>query len=59
MELVMARLVQGASAALVSPQVLATIHTLFPDTKARAKAFSVFGLALRLGGGVGYVVGGD
>jgi MFS family permease len=39
----MARLVQGASAALVSPQVLATIHTLFPDTKARAKAFSVVG----------------
>jgi MFS family permease len=58
MELVIARLVQGASAALVYPQVLATIHTLFPDTKARARAFSVFGLALGLGGGMGYVMGG-
>jgi MFS family permease len=58
MELVIARLVQGASAALVSPQVLATIHTLFPDAKPRARAFSVFGIALGLGGGVGYVLGG-
>ena len=58
MELVIARLAQGASAALVSPQVLATIHTLFPDARARGKAFGVFGIALGLGGGVGYLVGG-
>jgi MFS family permease len=36
-ELVIARLVQGASAAFVSPQVLATIHTLFPDSRGRAR----------------------
>jgi EmrB/QacA subfamily drug resistance transporter len=56
-ELVMARLVQGATAALMSPQVLATIHTLFPDA-ARAKAFALFGIALGLGGGLGFVLGG-
>ena len=45
MELVIARLAQGASAALVSPQVLATIHTLFPDARARGmKLSSTIGL---------------
>lgn len=56
-ELVAARLVQGATAALMSPQVLATIHTLFPDA-ARSRAFGVFGIALGLGGGLGFVLGG-
>jgi MFS family permease len=56
-ELVLARLAQGATAALMSPQVLATIHTLFPDA-ARAKAFGIFGVALGLGGGLGFVLGG-
>ena len=56
-ELIAARLTQGAAAALMSPQVLATIHTLFPD-QARARAFAVFGIALGLGGAVGMVLGG-
>ena len=56
-ELIAARLAQGASAALMSPQVLATIHTLFPD-EARSRAFAVFGIALGLGGAVGMVLGG-
>ena len=56
-ELIAARLAQGASAALMSPQVLATIHTLFPD-EARARAFAVFGIALGLGGALGVVLGG-
>jgi predicted MFS family arabinose efflux permease len=56
-DLIAARLAQGASAALMSPQVLATIHTLFPD-EARTRAFAVFGISLGLGGGVGMVVGG-
>ncbi|MBV9539408.1 MAG: MFS transporter, partial [Acidisphaera sp.] len=58
MELILARLFQGASAALVSPQVLATIHTLFSDAKDRAKAFAVFGMTLGVAGGAGYVLGG-
>jgi len=56
-ELIAARLAQGAAAALMSPQVLATIHTLFPDD-ARTPAFAVFGIALGLGGAVGVMLGG-
>jgi EmrB/QacA subfamily drug resistance transporter len=55
--LIAARLIQGATAALMSPQVLATIHTLFPDA-ARTRAFAVFGIALGLGGATGFLLGG-
>jgi MFS family permease len=55
--LIAARLAQGAAAALMSPQVLATIHTLFPDA-ARARAFAIFGIALGLGGATGLLLGG-
>jgi EmrB/QacA subfamily drug resistance transporter len=55
--LIAARLAQGATAALMSPQVLATIHTLFPDA-ARTRAFAAFGIALGLGGAAGFVLGG-
>jgi EmrB/QacA subfamily drug resistance transporter len=56
-ELVGARLAQGATAALMVPQVLATIHTLFPDA-ARNTAFAIFGIALGLGGAAGFALGG-
>jgi EmrB/QacA subfamily drug resistance transporter len=56
-ELVLGRLAQGATAALMVPQVLATIHTLFPDA-ARARAFGIFGVALGLGGAAGFILGG-
>ena len=55
--LVLARLAQGGTAALMVPQVLATIHTLFPDA-ARNRAFAVFGTVLGLGGAVGFALGG-
>ena len=55
--LVLARLAQGLTAALMVPQVLATIHNLFPDA-ARSRAFAIFGIALGLGGVVGFIVGG-
>jgi EmrB/QacA subfamily drug resistance transporter len=57
MALVLARLAQGATAALMVPQVLATIHALFPDA-ARNRAFAVFGIVLGLGGAVGFALGG-
>jgi MFS family permease len=56
-ELILARLVQGATAALMVPQVLATIHVLFPDGE-RPGAFAIYGLALGCGGAVGFLLGG-
>jgi MFS family permease len=56
--LVAARLAQGIAAALMVPQVLGTIHALFPDAAARAKAFAVFGVTLGLGGAAGFALGG-
>jgi MFS family permease len=56
-ELVMARLAQGGAAALMVPQVLATIHVLFP-AEGRGRAFMAYGVALGLGGAVGFALGG-
>ena len=56
-ELILGRLAQGAAAALMVPQVLASIHTLFPDA-ARGRAFAVYGIALGLGGAAGFFIGG-
>ena len=55
--LVLARLAQGLTAALMVPQVLATIHKMLPDA-ARSRAFAIFGIALGLGGVVGFIAGG-
>src|SRR5271163_2246603 len=41
-ELIVARLAQGATAALMVPQVLATLHLLFTDGS-RGRAFAVYG----------------
>ncbi len=56
-ELILARLVQGSTAALMVPQVLATIHVLFPGEE-RARAFAIYGLALGFGGAAGFLLGG-
>jgi predicted MFS family arabinose efflux permease len=56
-ELVLARAVQGASAALMIPQVLATIHVLFRGEE-RGRAFGVFGFTLGFGAAVGFGLGG-
>ena len=55
--LILARAVQGSAAALMVPQVLASIHTLFPDA-ARARAFAIFGIAIGLGAALGFMLGG-
>ncbi|MGE5158762.1 MAG: MFS transporter [Gemmatimonas sp.] len=56
-ELIAARLAQGATAALMVPQVLATLHLLFTD-QARARAFGIYGIALGLAGAAGFALGG-
>jgi len=56
-ELIVARLAQGATAALMVPQVLATLHLLFSDS-ARAKAFAIYGIVLGLAGAAGFMLGG-
>jgi MFS family permease len=57
MELIVARLAQGATAALMVPQVLATLHLLFTDDS-RGRAFSIYGIVLGLGGAAGFLLGG-
>jgi EmrB/QacA subfamily drug resistance transporter len=56
-ELIAARLAQGATAALMVPQVLATIHLLFVDAS-RARAFGLYGIVLGLAGAAGFLLGG-
>jgi predicted MFS family arabinose efflux permease len=57
LELILARLAQGATAALMVPQVLATIHMLFNDDT-RSRAFAIYGVVLGLAGATGFVLGG-
>ncbi|WP_079540008.1 MFS transporter [Bradyrhizobium lablabi] len=56
-ELITARLAQGATAALMVPQVLATLHLLFPDAS-RSRAFGIYGVVLGLAGAAGFALGG-
>jgi MFS family permease len=56
-ELITARLAQGATAALMVPQVLATLHLLFSDG-ARSRAFAIYGVVLGLAGAAGFLLGG-
>src|SRR5215470_15538378 len=56
-ELIIARLAQGATAALMVPQVLATLHLLFSDS-ARSRAFAIYGVVLGLAGAAGFLIGG-
>jgi MFS family permease len=56
-ELVASRALQGAAAALMIPQVLATIHRLFPDAE-RGRAFGTYGFTLGFGAATGLVLGG-
>ena len=56
-ELIVARLAQGATAALMVPQVLATLHLLFAD-EARGRAFGIYGVVLGLAGAAGFLLGG-
>jgi EmrB/QacA subfamily drug resistance transporter len=56
-ELIAARIAQGATAALMVPQVLATLHLLFSD-ETRSRAFGIYGITLGLAGAAGFALGG-
>ena len=55
--LIVARLAQGATAAMMVPQVLATLHLLFSDGS-RGRAFGIYGIVLGLAGAAGFLLGG-
>ena len=55
--LVVARLLQGAAGALLTPQVLAIIGTVYTG-KRRARAFAGYGFAMGIAGVLGQLVGG-
>ncbi|MFF7154543.1 MFS transporter [Streptomyces sp. NPDC008139] len=55
--LVAARVLQGLSAALMSPQVLSILQTAYTG-KAQARAFSMYGLTMGIGAVFGQLIGG-
>ena len=56
--LVTARVIQGASAALLAPAALSLLTTIFADGPVRARAFGVFATMATSGFALGMVVGG-
>lgn len=57
-QLVAARAVQGVAAAAVAPAALAMLSILFPQGRARVRAFGVWSAANASGGALGVLVGG-
>lgn len=55
--LVVARVVQGASGALMTPQVLAILGTVYTGSQ-RARAFAGYGLTMGIAGVLGQLLGG-
>ena len=56
-ELITARVVQGAAAAAMAPQVLATFRVIFGRAE-RGKAFGIYGAMLGFASAIGLVLGG-
>ncbi len=56
--LVAARAAQGVFAALLAPAALAALATAFQETKARARAFTVYGTIAGAGASIGLLLGG-
>jgi EmrB/QacA subfamily drug resistance transporter len=55
--LVVARVLQGAAGALLTPQVLAILGTVYTGQR-RARAFAAYGLAMGFAGVLGQLIGG-
>lgn len=56
--LILARLLQGLTAAILSPQVMALMRMTFADPRQRATAFSLMGVTIGLATVTGQVLGG-
>jgi EmrB/QacA subfamily drug resistance transporter len=56
-ELITARVIQGAAAAVMAPQVLATFRAIFA-AKERGAAFGIYGAMLGIASAIGLVLGG-
>src|ERR1700744_2025056 len=56
-ELIAARVVQGAAAAVMTPQLLATFRTMFTGRE-RGQAFGIYGAVLGMASAVGLILGG-
>lgn len=57
-QLIAARAVQGVAAAAVAPATLAMLTILFPDGRARVRAFGLWSAANGAGGALGVLLGG-
>ncbi len=55
--LVIARVVQGAAGAMMTPQVLAILSTVYSGER-RAKAFAIYGMVMGIAGVLGQLLGG-
>jgi MFS family permease len=55
--LVTARVLQGAAGAMMTPQVLAILSTVYAGTR-RGRAFAAYGLAMGIAGVLGQLLGG-
>jgi MFS family permease len=56
--LVIARVVQGSAAALLLPQILGSIRTLFADERELARAMSAYGIMMGMAAAIGQFSGG-
>jgi EmrB/QacA subfamily drug resistance transporter len=56
--LIVGRLLQGAAAAALTPQVLAIIRVSFPQGRPRARAFAIMGVVTGMASVLGQVLGG-
>ncbi|MFP3835067.1 MFS transporter [Chryseobacterium sp. SIMBA_028] len=57
-QLIISRFIQGVSAAMMAPQVLSMIHTLFPEHEERTKAMGWYGITIGIGTILGQFLGG-
>jgi EmrB/QacA subfamily drug resistance transporter len=57
-ELIVARFVQGAGAAVVAATILGILVTLFPEPREKAKAMGVYAFVASGGGSIGLLAGG-